>query len=182
MRSARRPGGVRVFFALWPDEAVRKALHAQGRLVHAQLGGRPTRAASIHMTLLFLGEIEEHRLAALQDAAGNVDVEPFGMSLNRVACWPHNRIAWAGPERVPPALEDLVGRLRQTVAQAGFSFDRKPFAAHVTLLRDAACRALEPDMASIAWRVSDFVLVRSSLDAGGSNYQVIGRWGAREEA
>lgn len=182
MRSARRPAGARVFFALWPDEAVRKALHAQGKLVHAQLAGRLTRAASIHMTLLFLGEIEASRLTALQDAAGTVGVEPFGMSLDRLVCWPHNRIAWAGPAHPPPALEGLVERLRQSVAQAGFSFDRKPFAAHVTLLRDAACRPLEPDMTPIAWRVSDFVLMRSLLDASGSNYHVIGRWGAREEA
>jgi len=132
------------------------------------------------MTLLFLGEVPETRLDALHQAAAGVCVEPFLLLLDRAACWRHNRIAWVGPRRTPPALEDLVGQLRVRVAAAGFTFEGKPFAAHVTLVRNAICRALDDAIEPIEWAVRDFVLVRSVADAEGSNYAVIGRWGTGE--
>jgi len=170
----------RVFFALWPVETVRAALHGQGRRLHAQLGGRLTRADSIHMTLLFLGEVAQTRLDALHRAAAGIRVEPFPLWLDRAACWRHNRIAWVGPTRTPPALEALVGQLRACVSDAGFTFDHKPFAAHVTLVRNANCRAPDDSIEPIEWAVRDFALVRSMADADGSNYAVIGRWGTGE--
>jgi 2'-5' RNA ligase len=171
----------RVFFALWPGEAVRAALHGQGRRLHAELAGRLTRAQSIHMTLLFLGEVPETRLDALHAAATDVPVESFSLHVDRAACWRHNRIAWVGPARTPPALDVLVGQLRDRVADAGFAFDRKPFAPHVTLVRNALCRPLDDAIEPIEWAVQDFVLVRSVPEAGGSNYAVIGRWGRGED-
>jgi len=172
--------GARVFFALWPDEPVRAALHVQGRRLHAELAGRLTRARSIHMTLVFLGEVPDTRLEALHGAAAGVPVEPFSLLLDRADCWRHNRIAWVGPARTPSALAGLVEQLRARVADAGFAFDPKPFAAHVTLLRNALCRALDDAIEPIEWAVRDFVLVRSVPEAGGSNYAVIGRWGTGE--
>ncbi len=167
----------RVFFALWPDEPVQRALHDVGRRLHQTLKGRLTRAPSIHLTLLFIGDVEEERLDALRDAASTVWVEPFKMLLDRAACWRHNRIAWVGPSNPPQALEGLAVRLRTRIAEAAFAFDRKPFAAHVTLLRDADCAAVVEGIAPIDWDVRGFVLVRSRLDAAGSRYEVIGRWG-----
>lgn len=169
-------GSARVFFALWPDAPLRDALHDAGRRLHAALNGRLTRAPSIHLTLLFLGTVAEARLDALREAASTVSVEPFSMSLDRAACWRHNRIAWVGPSNPPQALEDLVSRLRRRVEEAAFDFDRKPFAAHVTLVRNAHCGPSLAPVAPIAWDVRGFVLVRSRLDAGGSRYEVIGRW------
>ncbi len=171
----------RVFFALWPDQPVRRALHDVGRRLHQALKGRLTRTPSIHLTLLFVGDVEEGRLDALRDAASTVTVEPFTMLLDRAACWRHHRIAWVGPSNPPQALEGLAMCLRTRTAEAGFAFDRKPFAAHVTLLRDADCAVVVDRIAPVDWDVREFVLVRSRLDAAGSRYEVIGRWGGGGE-
>jgi len=169
-------GSARVFFALWPDDPVRSALHDAGRRLHQAVQGRLTRAPSIHLTLLFLGHVAEARLDALREAVSSVPVEPFSMSLDRAACWRHNRIAWVGPSNPPQPLEDLVRRLSARVEAAAFDFDRKPFAAHVTLVRNAQCGPPLALPAPIEWAVRGFVLVRSQLDAGGSRYEVIGQW------
>ena len=47
---------MRLFFALWPDAESAATLAAVARGCTALLGGKPTRAAAIHMTLVFLGE------------------------------------------------------------------------------------------------------------------------------
>lgn len=170
----------RVFFALWPDEDVRRQLSETGKALHARMGGRLTRAASIHMTLVFIGAVQAARVEELSQRAAGVAVEAFTLRVDVADCWRHNRIAWVGPQATPAALIDLVERLRSALDGSCFVFDRKAFAAHVTLLRNARCTGEREDIAPIDWCVRDFVLVRSTLDAGGAAYEVIGRWPAND--
>ena len=55
---------VRVFFALWPDDAERAALAAWQLPLHKLCSGRIIRADTLHNTLVFLGNVEAHRLEA----------------------------------------------------------------------------------------------------------------------
>ncbi|HET9701316.1 MAG TPA: hypothetical protein VFP70_10385, partial [Burkholderiales bacterium] len=57
-----------------------------------------------------------------------------------------------------------------------FSFDARPFEAHITLARKALCGEELPTIAPIRWKLKEFVLVESELGAGGSTYRVMGRW------
>ena len=102
----------------------------------------------------------------------------FSMTIDTSKCWRHNSIAWVGPSRVPVELLDLVGQLEGAASGAGFQFERRPYAAHITLVRKARCQPTGIDPPRVEWPVSEFVLVRSRLDAAGSRYSVIGRWGA----
>jgi 2'-5' RNA ligase len=167
---------VRVFFALWPDDTVRHGLMQVGLKMHRQLGGKLTREASVHLTLLFLGDIPVERLEALQTLAASVPFEPFILPIEQAVYWHHNRVAWVGPWQTPPALARLVSALEEPAAAQGFRFDRRPFAAHITLLRKAGSGPLDVKIPRIDWQVRDFVLVRSQLDRSGSRYTVIGRW------
>jgi 2'-5' RNA ligase len=175
---AQREATARVFFALWPDSAVRDALYRQGQALHRALGGRLTRADSVHLTLLFLGNVAESRLSALHRIAESVSFAPFSMRIDTAKCWRHNDIAWAGPSQVPSELAQLVALLEERAAEAGFALDRRPHAAHVTLLRTAKCRRFDVEPIDVEWPVSEFVLVRSRLHPEGSRYEVIGRWAA----
>jgi 2'-5' RNA ligase len=176
MSGADRPPNARVFFALWPDPAVRSALHRHGQALHRELGGKLTRADSIHLTLVFVGDVPEASVTALHRVADRVRFLPFSMTIDTVRCWRHNDIAWAGPSRMPGALPDLVTQLEGGAAEAGFAFERRPYAAHVTLVRKAKCRAVDIGPVAVEWPVREFVLVRSQLDAAGSRYSVIGHW------
>jgi 2'-5' RNA ligase len=46
------------------------------------------------------------------------------------------------------------------------------------LVRKARCRPVQLENPGIVWDVDAFVLVRSQLRRDGSQYSVIGRWGA----
>lgn len=166
----------RVFFALWPDPKVQSALDLAARQLHAKCGGRQTRLETIHITLVFLGEVELEKLKTLQAVAGEVRAQGFEWSLAKFGWWRHNRIAWAGPDAIPPALTQLVEQLQSGLKQAGFEFDQRPYSPHATLLRKADCRHVELVGEAIPWKVSEFVLVRSVLDEKGAAYEIIGRW------
>jgi 2'-5' RNA ligase len=173
--AAGRP--LRLFFALWPDDAVRAALAGRAAAIQRVAGGRATRAESIHLTVAFLGDCDPARLPALKSAAAAVRVRPFELVLDETGFWKHNRIAWAGAAQVPAALETLVAELRAALAAAQFAFDPKPFVPHLTLVRKAHAGFALPRPAPVRWRVSDFALVRSAPAAAGSDYVVEGRWG-----
>ena len=174
-RLTRAPRPARVFFALWPDERVRDALHRETQLLHRDCGGRAMRRENLHLTLVFVGAVAVERLAELKAAAGSITGSSFELVLDQLGYWRHNRIVWAAPLSVPEALRELVGSLESRLQQAGFEFDRRPYAPHVTLLRDARAPGA-PAALHLDWSVGDFVLVESAHAAQGIAYRVLARW------
>ena len=166
----------RVFFALWPETGVQSALDRAAHKLYASCGGRQTRRDTIHITLVFLGEVELARLDVLRAAADCVQAPAFSWELGKFGWWRHSRIAWAAPEATPSALTQLVGQLQNGLKEAGLQFDVRPYLPHVTLLRKADCRHAALSAEPVTWEVKDFVLVRSVPGPEGSAYEIIGRW------
>lgn len=172
-----RPAVARVFFALWPGDLVRSDLHQLSLLCHESCGGRRTRRENIHLTLVFLGDVELPRLDALHRVGAEVAAARFTLTLDVLGHWKHNRIVWAGATRTPPALDALVQNLEQRLDAAGFRFEHWPYVPHITLLRKALCREGAPPLTRrVRWDAEDFVLVQSVRGEDGSAYNVIGRW------
>ena len=155
---------MRLFFAVWPPRETALALErwAQG------LEGRCTAAARIHLTLAFLGEVDERKAGM---AARRVQARPFALPLEEARHWAHNRIVWAGPRQAPAELERLAESLQLELYKESFILERRPFAAHVTLLRKAPAQAMPP-LPRVEWPVREFALVKS---AGGA-YETLERY------
>ena len=58
----------RLFFALWPSAELRRRLHALALRYQRLHGGRAMRAETLHLTLLFLGEVPRAQIASLLQA------------------------------------------------------------------------------------------------------------------
>lgn len=174
-RQGDRPT-LRVFFALWPQEPVRRELFAWAQACHPAAGGRLLRRENLHATLAFLGEIERSRLPELSRLAEAVRGARFTLLLDRVGYWPHNRIVYAGAASMPAELSDLSAALTQALAGSGFRTEERPYVAHVTLLRDA--RRAPPDVAvePLQWEVDAMVLVESARSEGRVIYRPLQRW------
>lgn len=155
-------------------------------------GGLPVkwvRPANIHLSLKFLGEVEESREpelhAALKQASGaGIDTRALTLQIEGFGVFPHYRrpnVLWAGvaPD---PALELLQHRVEQAFAPLGFPTEARTFRPHVTLARarrDATHRdftGLEEQLQAIAFSescaVSGVDLMQSTLQADGPVYQV----------
>jgi 2'-5' RNA ligase len=173
---ARVADTIRLFFALWPDDAVRRALAAWATALQRECGGRPTRPDNLHMTLAFLGDTALARREELKRVAGGVTPRGFELVVDQPGYWKHNRIAWAGASADPPSLIEMVGELRVALEAAKFRFDAKPFVSHVTLLRKAHAPAKMPALTPIVWRGSGFALIRSVPGPNGTDYVVEAEW------
>jgi 2'-5' RNA ligase len=145
---------MRLFFALWPlqDAALALERWAQG------LEGRHTGRDKIHMTLAYLGEADVQKAAS---AGRRVQAPPFRLALDEASYWSHNKIVWAGPSQVPAEMTRLVQALQLELYKESFILERRPFAAHVTLVRKAPAQPL-PALRPIEWPVQELTLVASS--------------------
>lgn len=169
---------MRLFFTLWPDDAVRAHLAHWARELHAACGGRPTRPENLHVTLAFLGSVEDAHVAQVERAAGEVVLRATTLVLDRPGYFKRNRIAWAGASVVPTELEALVAELRSALTRSHIGFDSKEFVSHVTLLRDAREPKAMPALEPVRWNLSGFALVRSLTLPRGSRYEVLKSWRA----
>ena len=61
-----------------------------------------------------------------------------------------------------------------------FILERRPFAAHVTLLRTARAPKSLPPLPDIEWPVREFVLARSTVSARGSTYEIAERFALQD--
>ncbi len=166
----------RVFFALWPEEAVARQFDAAGRKAQEALDGRRMRRETLHLTLAFIGAVATERLEALRETAGAINLPPFDLCFDRLECVRRKKIAWAAAE-APQGLLDLVSTLQAGLGAADFRTEARLFAAHVTLLRHARCEASPPEGdLRIDWPVRDFVLAKSDLKPEGARYRIIDRW------
>ncbi len=166
----------RLFFALWPGGAERSALAGlQGSL--GLRGTRPTHPADLHLTLVFLGDLPPERRSCCEAAADLVRAAPFSVELDRVGLWPRPRILWCGPALTPPELLTLADGLAEALVPCGVPRETRPYAAHMTLARQARADALgdaAPNW-SLTWPVTGFVLA-ASRPGPPPRYRVLRRW------
>ncbi len=160
---------MRLFFAAWPPPDTAQALAQWAR----QLEGRATPADKIHLTLAFLGGVQPEKATA---AARQVRARPHALPLEVAQYWKQNQIVWAGPRDTPPALKALVDALHLQLYRAEFILERRPFAAHVTLLRKAPRPASLPALPALDWPVREFTLVSSSVSSKGSTHTILERF------
>jgi RNA 2',3'-cyclic 3'-phosphodiesterase len=170
----------RLFFALWPDEATRQAVQQAAKTlkVKMQPSGYLSNAERYHLTLHFLGDfVSADNQAAAFDAAAQVRAAPFTLSLEIAGSFRNARIPWwLAPRQTPPELAALHREIHDRLLHARVLPERMKFVPHLTILRDAGCLLPATPVPAIAWKVEEFVLVRSRLDLKPVRYDLIGRW------
>ena len=180
--SAGHTGGVRLFIAVWPPRDLSDALGALAR--PRPDGLRWTPPDRLHVTLFFLGEVAEPRVAPL---AAALRAWAEGAEPATAIAGPSTRRLGRGVLCAPVSgLEALaLGARAATAAFAGAPDDR-PFTGHLTLAR-VGRRGRIPDEVvgtpvAAEWAVGEVRLVASTLGASGPRYEalVLARLGGEE--
>ena len=173
----------RLFFAIFPDTAAatriaRLAQHLRGE---HELKGKPLETRRLHVTLHHLGDypgLPREIVAAAAKAAATVAMPAFEVSFDRALSFsarPGNRPFVLCGSDGGGALAAMQCILGAALGKAGFAAGRAkpPYTPHVTLLYDDSLVAERP-VESVAWTVSEFVLVHSLL--GQSRHVPLARW------
>jgi 2'-5' RNA ligase len=162
----------RLFFALWPTPAVRAGLiDARAQLPGAP--GRLTHPADLHLTLVFVGAAEDPLRPCIAAAGDDVALDGFSLRLDALTGWRRPGLWVAQPSAPVDELLNLVSQLQRNLLVCGVEPEKRPFRAHVTLARKAP--AIAPQVLSLDWVVSDFVLA-ASRSARAPAYRILRRW------
>ena len=175
---------MRLFLAIDPGDGLRRQIAGTVETIRASTSGmRWVRDGKLHVTLSFLGEVDEARIPEICAIASDVTRrhEPFSVLVQTAGVfpdWRRLRVVWFGLKD-GGQLAHLVESLREVRSMLGLPPDR-PFRAHLTLGRSTGplsaeqkqslSKALAPFKGSYPFDVSRVILMRSSLSAAGSEY------------
>jgi 2'-5' RNA ligase len=131
---------MRIFIAIELDPPLRRALlKVPEREPLVGDGVRWVAEPLLHLTLRFVGEVEDSRILSVTQAVerATVQVPVFAMTVQGLGCFPGPaapRIFWAGVVRCEP-LMTLAERVEAELRQEGFPAEFRPFSPHITLAR-----------------------------------------------
>jgi len=165
----------RLFFALWPPASVRSRLEqVSGEVVGKQ--GRAVAGANLHLTLAFIGSVDQTCRQCMEQAADKVQGKGFSLELSQVGHWSRPRILWLGPKQTPVQLEQLAADLVSALEPCGYEPDTRPYQAHLTLARKVSRPSKIQSVEPINWPVDNFCLVESVTAQEGPIYRVLKYW------
>jgi len=100
---------------------------------------------NFHLTLRFIGEVDEGTAADVDEALLRLKARPFSLQLSGVGVFGGDKLRtlWVGVER-EAALSTLQGKIEQALIRAGQPPEPRKFLPHVTLARLRSPRRLEP--------------------------------------
>ena len=170
---------MRLFIAIQLNEEMRNLLgDIQDSYRRMAVRGNYTPAENLHLTLAFIGEYDDPD--KVLEALEAVSFQPFRISLDRTGCF--GDLHWAGIAD-SPQLENLVKQIRHALADAGITFDKKRFRAHITFLRRATfprgAKTPFPGIKTANMLVEEIALMCSTRGKHGMIYTKIGAVEAR---
>jgi len=169
----------RLFFALWPDDALRSVLARRLPPLLEGVGGKPQRADQWHVTLEFLGGVPGDRQAAVRNAADRVDSSPFTVAFDTLDHWRRPQVYCLAASSMPPPLARLVAEMRAALCAEGFVPEAREYRPHVTLARKVRAAPVGPLQEPLEWFAEQFALMRSISDRAGSRYEPLQWWNLR---
>ncbi|MCH7607047.1 MAG: RNA 2',3'-cyclic phosphodiesterase [Chloroflexi bacterium] len=180
---------LRLFVSVELPQHVRGALSTSIERLRSSLGDayRWVRPEAVHLTLRFLGNVEQERVAelaaALEAAVG--PLAAFELRLDGTGVFPNARapsVVWAGLGGESAALVRLVAAVGTATAGVGEPAESRPYVPHLTLgrvrgrlgTRDAgelAARLRELTYEGTApFRVDGVSLMQSEIGPAGARY------------
>jgi 2'-5' RNA ligase len=161
-----------VGIALPPELKLRLSLLASG-----VPGARWVDPGNYHLTLRFIGEIDEGTASDVDAALLPIRAKPFAVTLAGVGRF-GDRMLWVGVEKSPP-LVHLRDKVESALVRLGLAPETRRYAPHVSLarLRNASEGKLQEYLTEHAlfraepFPVDKFSLVASYLTKAGSIYE-----------
>lgn len=177
---------MRLFFCVELDEETKRALEELMSRLRPHCGNAKWVAReNLHLTVRFLGEVEEGRVGELEALAQTVagEFSAFALELEKLSAFPsprRARILWVGPARGGEEFVELMKRVEEEVRKLGFKPETREPAVHVTLARLKIPRDLsgiigKTTVEPLRIEVRELTLMRSTLRPEGPIYTPVFR-------
>ena len=170
----------RAFIAIdFPDEVIKEVARVQGVLGKKKFTGKMTELENLHLTLKFLGEIDEGTIKRVKERLKGVRFDAFEAKLGRCGTFSirsYPKIAWIKvngnvfklQKQIDNALKDLFDAEERfmshlTIARIKYVEDKDYFKEYISNLK----------LREIRFKVDKFKLMKSDLREAGPIYSAI---------
>jgi 2'-5' RNA ligase len=138
---------MRTFIAVnLPDEIKKNVAEATASLKKIDSGIKWVEPENLHLTLKFLGWVEDKRLPEVVEIAGKVIASSFKLKLAGVGSFPEGkspRVLWVDIIEGAAELKPLADRLEKDYSSAGFRAEEREFSPHLTIGRVKEKRGID---------------------------------------
>jgi len=124
----------RLFVAIDLPDDLKNAL---GKLTSGIDGAKCVKREQMHLTLRFIGDVDDSGLESIQSALQTIQSSTFEMHLEGVGQFPPKgkpRVLWVGLKS-PPALNTLQRQINTSITALRLPPEDHPFSPHITLAR-----------------------------------------------
>ncbi|OLB81444.1 MAG: 2'-5' RNA ligase [Actinobacteria bacterium 13_2_20CM_2_66_6] len=144
---------------------------------------RWTPAANLHLTVGFMGHLEQSTAEEIADRLTASGPKSFDLELGDIGAFKRGRLArvvWVGLRKGIAESTAIASLVESECVRAGLEAETRPYHPHLTLARaKARDGAALPELPSLPrldlWRAEELVLYRSRLGRAGSRPGTIGR-------
>lgn len=178
---------MRTFIAIELDKEIKKALSKiQDELKTTQADVKWVEPENIHLTLKFLGEIEENKIPRISQILKDISsqTKAFMIALSELGAFgglKYPRVVWIGIREGKTELSKLAGLIEDSLAQLKFPKEKRGFSAHFTLGRfrsgknkDILCQKLNTtQVPELRQEIRSIILFKSILTSKGPLYEKI---------
>lgn len=175
---------MRTFIAIELPEEIKRAIAAlQDDLRLAQADVSWTKPENIHLTLKFLGEIEEGLVSQIAQACVETAERftSFTLSINQAGAFPNARqprVLWVGLGDGVEEAKHVQARLDERLAAIGFEREARTFHPHLTIGRIKSPQSTQALMARadayrlplLSFVAREIVFMHSQLHPAGARY------------
>ncbi|HOJ10181.1 MAG TPA: RNA 2',3'-cyclic phosphodiesterase [Clostridiales bacterium] len=128
---------MRLFIAINFSDDIKKRLYNVIQSLQAQsMQGRMTKQENLHLTLVFLGEVETGRINKVKEVMNSIQKNKFTLSLTDFGYFkkPDGSIYWIGVEK-NHVLTQTYNQLCDGLSKSGFKIEQREYRPHITLGR-----------------------------------------------
>jgi 2'-5' RNA ligase len=174
--ASNQPVTRRLFFAFWPDDAIRELLAHSTRKAVRSSGGRPVPVENLHSTVVFLGAVPEEHLNRVTAAAGALRSAPVELRFDALEHWVKPAVLCLTSREPLPVASNLAIALSRLLLAQGLTPDPKPYRPHITIARKVVKPHELGPTHPLVWPIDGIALVESVTAPEGPRYTVLQRW------
>jgi len=171
----------------FPESIIKEMARLQNLIEKHKFDGKLTELENLHLTLKFLGEVDNVTLEKVKERLSLVDFSEISLKLGEIGIFSHGkspRIVWVKvlgeevwrlQEKIDNALEDLFKKEERfmshlTLARVKYVKDREGFTEGVRKI----------GVKDIEFKINRFLLKKSDLRESGPIYTTIKEFGSSE--
>ena len=132
---------MRTFIAIELSNEIKETLaQIESHLKYSNADVKWVESGNIHLTLKFLGEIDEKKSEEVRAVLDSIakTTAPFELSIKNIGAFPeinYPRVIWVGLNKGVKESTELATKIDEALSKLGFAKESRPFTTHLTIGR-----------------------------------------------